>query len=144
MKFQFTKLNKQWIAHSKLISQPDGKCFWSMVHKLAQQQFHFFFIQQVPFKCKSKKFACRKGVCYMKEIHWSWRPHIFLRSQSGVGDERGWDFIAGVSTAKSSLTSFSNDVTRIYRTNYPISPPWFFLLHILVLVVCLASKFGCS
>ena len=92
-----------------------------MVHKLAQQQFHFFY-STGSLKMQVEE-VCVQERCVLYEIDWSRRPHIFLTSQSGVGDERGWDFIAGVSTAKSSLTSFSNDVTRIYRTNYPISPP---------------------
>lgn len=48
----------------------------------------------------------------------------FWSKQTAAGDEIGWDFCSRVVTTKSSFTAFCTDMTRIYKSVHPLSPPF--------------------
>ena len=70
-----------------------------------------------PLEVKYYDTICQNGTCKIPYIVAAQEKGIFLKSsQTGAGDEIGWDFIELVRRTKTSFSAYCNELTRKYQT----------------------------
>ena len=70
-----------------------------------------------PLEVKYYDTICQNGTCKIPYIVAAQDKGIFLKSsQTGAGDEIGWDFIELVRRTKTSFSAYCNELTQKYQT----------------------------
>ena len=78
-----------------------------------------------PLEVKYYDTMCEMGTCKIPYTQAAEEKGIFLKTtQTGAGDEIGWDFIELVRKTKSSFSSYCNELIRRYQTTNIYSGPF--------------------